>query len=156
MEKLIDVASYIYNRYHQTTGEKIDEMKLHKLLYFSQRESLIQNDEPMFPEVFYAWKYGPVLNEIRVMYRNGTFSSSVDESACKRIGKIMDSVVERYADKDSWSLSRLTRGEVSWKKSRIGIPDNENGDSVMNNEDIRADAERIRVRRKCLAQLASK
>lgn len=153
MEKLVDIASYIYNRYHQTTGEQIDEMKLHKMLYFSQRESLIQNDEFLFPEVFYAWKYGIVLKEIRVMYQEGTFTSGVDESVCKRIGTIMDSVFERYADKDSWSLSRLTRGEVSWKKSRIGIPDNENGDSVMNNEDIRTDAERIRSRREFLAQL---
>ena len=27
-----------------TTGEKIDEMKLHKLLYFAQRESIIQEN----------------------------------------------------------------------------------------------------------------
>lgn len=116
---------------------------------------MIQNDEFLFPEVFYAWKYGPALKEIRVVYRKGTFTSNVDESVCKRIGTIMDSVFERYADKDSWSLSRLRRGKVSWKKSRIGIPDNENGDSVMNNEDIRTDAERIRTRREFLAQLTS-
>ena len=48
MEKLMDVASYVYNRYQETNGKRIDEMKLHKMLYFAQRESYIQRDEPLF------------------------------------------------------------------------------------------------------------
>lgn len=113
MEELIDVASYIYNRYQQSQEKKIDEMKLHKMLYLSQRESFIQNNEPLFPEIFYGWKYGPILKKVRILYREGAFSSRVDESVCKHIEKIMDNVFERYANKDSWSLSRLTRGEIS-------------------------------------------
>lgn len=38
MEKLLNVAGYIYQRYEKDFGNEIDEMKLHKLLYFSQRE----------------------------------------------------------------------------------------------------------------------
>ena len=37
-------------RYQKEFGERISEMKLHKLLYFTQRESLIQLGEPMFGE----------------------------------------------------------------------------------------------------------
>ena len=33
MEKIIDVAQYVYKYYLKETDEKIDEMKLHKLLY---------------------------------------------------------------------------------------------------------------------------
>ena len=47
MEDLMNVASYIYNRYETENGTRIDEMKLHKLMYFSQRESLIQDSEPL-------------------------------------------------------------------------------------------------------------
>ena len=71
MEDLMNVASYIYNRYSAEFNSKIDEMKLHKLLYFTQRESLIQNDTPLFDAVFYGWKYGPILKEIREAYRDG-------------------------------------------------------------------------------------
>ena len=53
MENLMSVASYVFNRYQETMGEKIDEMKLHKLLYFAQRESIIQRNEPLFSEDFY-------------------------------------------------------------------------------------------------------
>ena len=52
MTKILDVAQYIYDYYKEITGENIDEMKLHKLLYFCQREKLALLDEPMFKESF--------------------------------------------------------------------------------------------------------
>ena len=39
---ILQVASYIYQRYMYDFGVRIDEMKLHKLLYFTQRECFIQ------------------------------------------------------------------------------------------------------------------
>ena len=105
MEKLMNIASYVYNRYFETKGERIDEMKLHKMLYFAQRESLIQKNEPLFEETFYGWKFGPILKEIRNAYRDSSFLNEIDEVVVCRIKSIMDKVFEEYADKDSWSLS---------------------------------------------------
>lgn len=153
MEKLMNIASYVYNRYYETKGERIDEMKLHKMLYFAQRESLIQRNEPLFAETFYGWKFGPILKEIRNAYRDSSFLEEVEEVVIGRIKTIMDKVFEEYADKDSWSLSRLTHGEYSWKNSRRGIPDGVNGDNPMDINDIAKDAERVRLRRECLAKL---
>lgn len=34
MDKIIDVAAYIVAKYKEMTHETLDEMKLHKLLYF--------------------------------------------------------------------------------------------------------------------------
>lgn len=153
MENLMSVASYVFNRYQETMGEKIDEMKLHKLLYFAQRESIIQKNEPLFAEVFYGWKFGPILKEIRNAYREDAFLKVVDEEIVSRIKDIMDKVFEEYASKDSWSLSRLTHGEVSWKNSRKDIPEGANSDNPMRLEDIIKDAERIKQRRIGLANL---
>ena len=153
MEKLMDVASYIFNRYFETKGERIDEMKLHKMLYFAQRESFIQKNEPLFEEVFYGWKFGPVLKEIRNAYRDNAFYSHIDEDIILRIKSIIDKVFEEYADKDSWSLSRLTHGEIAWKNSRKGVSDGANSDCPIDVEDIRKDAERVRTRREGLAKL---
>ena len=77
MENVLDVASYVYNKYQSTYGEQISEMKLQKLLYFIQREFFIQNNRPLFNAVFYAWKYGPVLKEVRIAYQQGTLASIV-------------------------------------------------------------------------------
>lgn len=153
MEDLMNVASYIYKRYDNEFHSKIDEMKLHKLLYFAQRESLIQNNEPLFNAIFYGWKYGPVLKEIRLAYREDNFYHLIPKDVITRISAIMDKVFEEYAGKDSWSLSRLTHGELAWKNSRKGIPDRENSDNPMSMDDIWVDAERIRERREMLVQL---
>lgn len=154
MENIMNVAAYIANKFLSTYRQKIDEMKLHKLMYFAQRESFIQKNEPLFCATFYGWKYGPILKELRRAYREGTFENIVpqkfqDESSLA----IVDGVFADYAGRDSWSLSRLTHGEISWKNSRTGIPQDGNGDQPMDDEDIRKDAERIRARREMLAKL---
>lgn len=154
MEKTLRIAGYIANRFQEQNNQKIDEMKLHKLMYFAQRESYIQMNQPLFDATFYGWKYGPVLKEIRRFYKDGSIHALGSfEFTDNNTAKILDKVFNSYADKDSWSLSRLTHGELSWKNSRIGIPPNANGDQPMNNEDIQKDAERIRNRRKMLAEI---
>ncbi len=152
MEDLMDVASYVCNRYSSEYGTVIDEMKLHKLLYFAQRESLIQTKEPLFDAVFYGWKFGPVLKEIRGAYKEDTFYEVVPEDVVSRIKPVMDKVFGEYAAKDSWSLSRLTHGELSWKNSRLDISGDKSSDNAMKLEDIAKDADRIRERRSVLAQ----
>ena len=136
------VASYIYEKY-----------KLHKLLYFAQRESIIQTGNPLFDATFRGWKYGPILKEIRESYKNSSFVPVTSSSDIDEMEPIVDTVFEQYAEKDSWSLSRLTHGEYSWKKSREGIPENINSDKPINVEDIRIDADRVRARRELLEQL---
>ena len=46
MDKIIDVPQYVFEEYKHIIGEAIDEMKLHKLLYFAQRESLAITNTP--------------------------------------------------------------------------------------------------------------
>lgn len=147
------VASYIYEKYKSEFGIIIDEMKLHKLLYFAQRESIIQTGNPLFDATFRGWKYGPILKEIRELYKNNSFVLVNSCSDIDEMQPIIKAVFEEYAKKDSWSLSRLTHGEYSWKKSREGIPENENSDNPINVEDIRIDADRVKARRELLKQL---
>ena len=108
METAMNVASYIFNRYAEEYGNIIDEMKLHKLMYFSQRESFIQNYQPLFNETFSGWKFGPVLKTIRGAYKNKSFEEKVPEDVIRRILPVMNKVFDEYAGRDSWSLSRLT------------------------------------------------
>lgn len=144
MYNAIDIASYICNRYMQENGSQIDEMKLHKLLYFSQRESIIQNGEPLFSEQFEAWKYGPVLREIREHYKKDDFDYSYDDRSLK---PIMDKVFSEYSHILSWSLSMISHGEESWKRARKGLQEWENGNNKIAIDDIRIDAERVKMLR---------
>lgn len=145
MYDVFKIASYICNRYMEENNERIDEMKLHKLLYFAQRESIIQTNEPLFENEFEAWKYGPVLKEIRVHYKRNDFDSSYANESLK---PIMDKVFDEYSHILSWSLSMISHGEESWKNARKGIPDGENGSNKISTNDIRIDAERVAALRR--------
>ena len=151
MVSLYEAASYIVQEYDKEYKEHISEMKLHKLLYFAQRESLILKNEPLFEAVFFGWKYGPVLKEIRNVYPSMLYNFELNPQSYKELKPIMDSIFLRYAEKDAWSLSRLTHGEYSWKQSRIDVNEYENSDNPMKLEDIKVDAARIKERRAALS-----
>ena len=52
MEKSLAVAKTLMEIYQERFGENIDEMKTHKLMYFLQRESLIQTDTVLLKNHF--------------------------------------------------------------------------------------------------------
>ena len=56
-------------------------------------------------------------------------------------------VFQNYASKDSWSLSILAHGESSWQNAREGYGPDDRCTVPMNLDDIRNDAERIKMRR---------
>ena len=155
MDSVMDVAKYIYSRYKAEVGQKIDEMKLHKMLYFAQREAIIQTNEPLFLENFSGWKFGPVMVKIRKAYKDEEFDDcnyDYTKNNKEQFICVMNKVFTDYAKKDPWSLSRLTHGELSWQNSRKGIPEGENGTSKIKIADIRKDATRIKRRRDFFAK----
>lgn len=147
MMDLVKAASYIVKRYQDEMHASIDEMKLHKLLYFSQREAIIQINEPMFDAQFEAWKYGPVMVQIRDRYRTGTLNVFPTTDEIAPYVNVFNNVFSTYAGKDSWSLSILTHGEKSWQIARKGIPQDEQCSVLIKTEDIAQDALRIKMRR---------
>ncbi len=153
MVDAVKIATYIYRRYQAEYGVRIDEMKLHKMLYLAQRESMIQTGAPLFDSLFKAWKYGPVLVEIRQLYKSEMLGVTLTDDELQQYMPILDKVFAQYAKKDSWSLSALTHGEYSWKKARVGLAAGENGNVSMRMENIKKDAERVKLRRFLLSKM---
>ena len=149
MKDMMTVAAYIYGRYQCEFEEKIDEMKLQKLMYFAQRESLIRTGEALFEGDFYGWRFGPVLKELRTPYKEESFAA-VDGNAMGDDKATLDEVFRAYAPKDSWSLSRLSHGEICWRRSRKGVAPSESSDNLIPLDDIRLDAQRMKERRELL------
>lgn len=141
MYSAVEIASIICSRYQEKYGKRIDEMKLHKLLYFVQRESFIQTGEPLFSEEFEAWKFGPVMTEIRYRYKVDDFPECHIDGITD---KIINNVFKIYSKTRSWSLSMMSHEETSWKNARDGVPDGENGNNKMSTDDIKIDAERVK------------
>lgn len=153
MNMVVKVASYIAYRYQEENGVRIDEMKLHKLLYFTQREAIIRTGKPMFSEQFLAWRYGPVMLPIRVLYAQDALNDMPSDDFIEKNRPIFDFVFANYAGKSSWSLSLLTHGEVSWKNARKDLLPEQNGNTLIEIDDIKKDAERIKIRRFVIDQM---
>ena len=156
MESAITFAKYVVSRYRNEYGVPIDEMKLHKLLYFAQREALIQLGKPLFYEPFFAWKYGPVLVVVRNYIKfYGSFFTQIGYNTIiqNEYIPVFDKVFSQYAGKDSWSLSRLSHGEFSWKNARKGLGPIDNCNNAMSIENIKVDADRIKLRRYFLSHI---
>ena len=144
MISVVKTAAYICQRYLQEFGEQIDEMKLHKLLYFMQRECLVQKGEPLFPEQLHAWKYGPVMPQIRLLYKEGLLTEIPSQQEVLAYQTVFDEVFRRLGGSSSMTLVSISHGELSWKRARIGYGKYDSSDVPMN--DIREDAERFKVR----------
>lgn len=66
----VDVASwFIKNDFDSPRNSKDGNMKLQKLLYFSQLIHLAQHNEPLFNEKIIAFENGSVVEGIRIQYQ---------------------------------------------------------------------------------------
>ena len=148
MEKTMCVAKALYDMYYAEKGVHMDEMKMHKLMYFSQRESLMYNKEPLFNATFYGWKFGPVLKEVRSEFRLLNPFSNVEDLVSEQTKELLKSVLVRYGSLSSWKLSSLSHEEFSWKKARVGLEAGEDGNVELSLEAMKVDATKELVARK--------
>lgn len=140
MLETLHVATYIVDEYKRLFGQQIDEMKLHKLMYFTQRESIIQTGAHMFDAQFRAWKYGPVLLEVREACKTMSFTSSLTDEIKEQFKVVFDKIMTHYAPKKTMSLVCLSHAELSWKRARKGYGKYESSDVPMLLSDIYEDA----------------
>jgi len=154
MEDVVKVASYICDRYQKEFGARIDEMKLHKLLYFTQRECIVQTGKPMFDATFHAWLYGPVLPDIRSLYKHDMLHDMPSDAFVGEYRHVFDEVFKELAPTKSVMLSAISHGELSWKRARAGYGKYDESDIPMKFEDIVEDARRYKERCRMLEELS--
>ena len=150
MEKVTHIASYLLNRYQKQFGEFMDEIKLHKLLYFTQREAIIRTGDPMFDASFRAWKYGPVIVEIHDRYKAHDLHEELPPESLNRWKECFDYVFEVFAPKKTMNLVSLAHTEKSWIRARVGYGKYDRSDEPMKLSDIYEDAEYRKQRRASL------
>ena len=116
MDSIVDIAKYLIDRYKMVSKEDdiIDEMKLHKLLYFAQRESFAINNEPLFLGKFEGWKYGPVSRDVRAYYKDLKSGILIETKEISDASKyIINNIVKEYGAMVDWKVSDLSNKEKS-------------------------------------------
>lgn len=147
MENTLSVAKMFNNLYKAENGINMDQMRMHKMMYLIQRESLMHHKVPLFDAQFEGWMYGPVLVEIRSAYGTGELFQDVPDDLSAEAKELARSVYQRYNKLSSWQLSSLSHGEVSWKHSREGLDAGASGSVPLKLADMRLDAARELLRR---------
>ena len=148
MAQTLAVAQYLNELHVKKHGCTMDQMKMHKMMYFSQRESLMISGNPLFDDDFEAWKYGPVLVNVRNEYLTGHLFHGEYKELSDAEKKLAESVYRRYDEYDAWQLSTLSHAEYSWRQARKGLSNGEAGNEKMSLTAMKADATREFLRRK--------
>ncbi|NMN01986.1 Panacea domain-containing protein [Bifidobacterium panos] len=139
MANIADVAVYILKNYGSTTT-----MKLQKLAYYSQAESLSRHARPLFDEDFQAWRGGPVCSELYALHK-GKFIIRANEIALPS-GQInltveeqqtIDRVCSKLFACTGNELSRRTHREKPWIDARGGLAPAATCRTVISKEAIR-------------------
>ncbi len=143
MEDVIKIASYISQRYEYQFGARIDEMKLHKLLYFAQRECIVETGHPMFADSFSVCLSGLLVPSVHSAYEQDGLHDKLPDEVLSEYKPVFDHIFMTYAPKDAVGLTTLIQSEYSWKKAK------ETGEKeqCVQITDIAKDADRIRNRR---------
>lgn len=149
MANTFAVAKLLEQLYREKHGDSMDQMRMHKMLYLAQRESLMVSGTPLFEDVFEAWKYGPVLVTVRDEYKKKVNVFSEDYGELEEKEKLLvESVFKRYDEYTSWELSTLSHAERSWLQARQGLSNSEAGSEKMRLSAMKVDATREFLRRK--------
>lgn len=121
MNGIVDVAAYVLHQYGPMTT-----MKLQKLTFYSQAQSLALRDCPLFPEDFQAWRGGPVSPILygshrgKFLIRDGELD--LHGSSAAKLGeedrRVVDSVCRTLIKSTGNQLSARTHSEAPWKDAR--------------------------------------
>lgn len=148
MVKAKVLANYLVKAYEDFTDSSFDnsELRLHKLMYFVQREALAIDGTPIIDDSFEGWVHGPVIPDLRAFFTEGGLQEDFDESEIgEREKYIVANVLDQYAKYAPWTLREMTHDEISWKNSRVGLDDDERGSKKILIEDIKLDAMNVRI-----------
>jgi uncharacterized phage-associated protein len=117
-----EVAKYIIK------SIPVDNLKLQKLLYYSQAVHLVLNDKaPLFPEPIEAWDYGPVVPTVYREYKGFGFDvlPPADEPVNLELNELraVDMALVCFGELSGPELINQTHGEPPWKNNyRPGRP----------------------------------
>jgi uncharacterized phage-associated protein len=138
MYSAFDIAQYVLYRYMEL-NRSITNLKLQKLLYFIQRQSLQVNQRPMFNEIIEAWQFGPVVPAVYYKYV-GAGASEIYEFSLPDVKfeqediDIMEDIINKYIDSNPWVMVDETHNDgTAWDRAvKTGVYK-----PVIDREDIR-------------------
>lgn len=123
MASVFDVAKYILSLSDEDVGDLISNLKLQKLVYYSQGFHLAMHNRPLFTESIEAWDHGPVSPLLYSAYREyggGAIPKPVDfdnSHLTQDEKELLEEVYEVYGQFSAWKLRNMTHDEAPWNNT---------------------------------------
>lgn len=140
----LEVAKYfIIKAYQDGEVATMTNMKVQKLLYYSQSLHLALFGEPLFDEEIQAWRYGPVCPPayrfFSVFEGDQLPIPSLEnlENIPKSVNDLLEEVWLYFGRYHPYYLSDMTHLEFPWKKARKGLPPYASSNEKILQEDMK-------------------
>ena len=116
-------------------GEVLTNLKLQKLLYYSQAWRLALTNEPLVVEDFQAWVHGPVLPSQYHRFSNFKWRPLEVESTrpdfAEDVRQHLIEIVDVFGSETAVALELMTHREKPWLDARGGLPLDAISDAVI-------------------------
>ena len=130
MQDCLDIANYFIARAYEDGRESsMTNMKVQKLLYYSQSLHLALQDEPLFKDEIQAWRYGPVCPPAYRFYQRFEAEqlpvptqTDLPDRLSQEERDLLEEVWLYFGEHHAYTLSGMTHVEFPWKKARKGLP----------------------------------
>jgi uncharacterized phage-associated protein len=111
----------------------VSNLKLQKLLYYSQAWHLALLKCPLFEEDIEAWVHGPVVPKVFRRYRECKWNAIPDPGMNSKPAffEHLEEVWRVYGSLRAFDLERLTHSEEPWKTARAGIPPDASSNEII-------------------------
>jgi uncharacterized phage-associated protein len=134
------VADYVVSFLAQH-GDLISNLKLQKLLYYSQAWYLALYDKPLFGQRIEAWTHGPAIPPVYGEFKKWAWNPIPPPDKIRALPQRPEShvkeVIEVYGSFSAYQLERLTHQEDPWKNARIGLSPDEPSHNIIKLEDMK-------------------
>lgn len=116
-------------------GDVVTNLKLQKLLYYTQAWFLALHNKPLFADRLEAWMNGPTQPEVYAKY-SSFGPRPIEQDTCgyevsKSITKHIWDVMEVYGGFSAFDLQRLACDEEPWRQARRGLAHDEPSNAVI-------------------------
>jgi len=137
----LDVANHVA-RLAAQERVVLDPMKLQKVLYYIQCWHLAEKNEPLFPERFKAWVWGPVVPSVWHGVSGNELDPKPDQELDPDQRRLVESVWSALKDLSALQLSDMTHEpETAWRKARGDTPDGVASTAPLNLDDMKREVE---------------
>jgi uncharacterized phage-associated protein len=128
------------------------QLKLQKLIYYTEGWHLAYFEHPLIDENFEAWVHGPVVRSLWDYYkgRGNYFTEwSLKPEYVERIRnyfkqllhseqlELIRDVLKEYGDKSAYHLESLSHSEAPWREARNGYPQSEHSEAIISKETMK-------------------